>query len=335
MEKCKGSSREDVLEQMRNLAYNDFPTHSFSLDSIDATDRLKEIEKTWVAGGVTSKLETLFSQACYERHHDSLNFIAREKYLFAAADAEVRRKADEVEERLRVAAEKAKEAARKEELARENALINDMTEAELGPSLANELEQALMSDPTCYDPSEAPTPIAPTSIFRTPADRPKLTAAGFRRPGGGARVRKLTVTDYLRDYTDGNGKPKHHVGASDEQSAKRSCAGRTPLRDTTNIPSPFLKENDIQDPFLRHLINRPARLPRSSNAPRTSINGIRLDRPMSRTVQRLTGLAASRQVQRGPVLRQMRDLTVAEPEVMQSMVVEPSVKVEEESEEEL
>ncbi|KAI9714144.1 MAG: hypothetical protein M1812_006472 [Candelaria pacifica] len=328
MDRCQGNSREDILEQMRNLAYNDFPTHSFSIRCLDAIDRLIDIEKTWVAGGTTSELETLFWQACYERNHDSLYFAAREKYLFAAADVEFKRKTDEVEERMRVAAEKAKEATRKKELAREEALIASMNEAELGLSFANEIEQALMDDPDCYVPSETPTPVAPKSIFRTPMPPPKLTADGFRRPGASARVKKLTVTDYIRDHTDGNDNRKHEVETRYEPGAKRSRMDRTSLRDKTNAPSPFLKDDDIHDPFVRHLLNRPANLPKNNNPKRFSVDGTRLDRPMSRATQRMTGLAASRQAQAKPLLQGIQELHVAEPMLVTQVE-------EEESEEEL
>ncbi|KAI9702749.1 MAG: hypothetical protein M1836_007963 [Candelina mexicana] len=326
MSKNRGVSREALLEQMRCLAYNDFPGNSFSLNDISTTDRLLEIETAWVAGQATSELDTLFWQACYERHHNSLVFAAREKYLFLAADTESIQLERAAESRMNAKAEKAKTAARQAEVDKENALLDSMNDVGLDLSFHNVLEQALMADPACYDPKDprnAPTPIHPKSTFLAPAPRPKLTPAGFRRPGGSARVKKLTVREYFRDYTDARGKRKRPSDAKDQPNAKRSRYDyvRTALTDKTNVGNAFLKADDVQDPFLRHLMNRPYQGSGNKAKARSfSVAGTRLDRPPSRAVQRMTMRSSVATRPARPLVQEMQELKIA-------------VEVEEEEEE--
>ncbi|KAI9771048.1 MAG: hypothetical protein M1835_006471 [Candelina submexicana] len=311
MSKNRGVSREALLEQMRCLAYNDFPGNSFSLNDISTTDRLFEIETAW-------------------RHHNSLVFAAREKYLFLAADTESIKLEKAADSRMNAKAEKAKTAARQAEVDKENALLDSMNDVGLEESFHNVLEQALMADPACYDPNDprnAPTPIHPTSTFLAPAPRPKLTAAGFRRPGGSARIKKLSVREYFRDYTDASGKRKRPSDAKDQPNAKRSRYDyvRTALTDKTNVENAFLKANDVEDPFLRHLLNRPYQGPDNKAKARSfSVDGTRLGRPSSRAVQRMTMRSSVATRPARPLVQQMRELNVAD-----------EVEEEEEAEEEL
>ncbi|KAI9714143.1 MAG: hypothetical protein M1812_006471 [Candelaria pacifica] len=320
--KNPGASREAFLEQSRCLAFNDFPGHSFSLDVIGTVDRLLEIETAWVAGLETSELDTLFWQACYERHHDSLSFPAREKYLFLLADTEVTKLEKAAESRMNAKAEKAKTALHQAETDIENTLLDSMNEVGLESSLHNELEEALMADPACYDPNDprnAPTPIHPTSTLLAPAPIPKPTAAGFRRPGAAARIKKMTVKEYIRDHTDGEGNKKRSPDSKHQPAPKRSRFDyvRNPLTDKTNIEDPFIKTDDVQDPFIRLLLNRshqgPGGTTGSGNKPkRFSVDGTRLDRPLSRAVQRMTARPEVVTRPPRPFVQRMQDLNIAE-----------------------
>ncbi|KAI9714145.1 MAG: hypothetical protein M1812_006473 [Candelaria pacifica] len=329
---AKSNSREGILEQMKKLAYNDFPTYGFSLEDPTVLDRLTEIETAWVNDEEVSEFDKLFWEACYERNRDSLNFAARDKYLFQSADTEFSRMSAEVQAKKDQVAQRARDAAREHEISMEKVLVGGMTDIGLDVSLHNELEAALMADPSYDDPSKhAVTPIHPTSTFRMPAPRPKVTAHGFRRPGPSARV-KISLSQYIANHTDGNGKRKGHELpetelASAEPAFKHSRMDRTTLKDKTNATSPFLKAENA-DSFVNHLLNRQANNPKN-NGPRMSTDGrTRLDRPMSRATQRMTMRSSmNTQFQSKPLVNGMQDLSVVE--TMQG------VDEEEEEEEEL
>lgn len=171
-----------ILEESRPLAYNDIAPHGFSLSSPSILQRLRTLEKLWVAGAQVSVTDEAFWDACYERHYRPLNFTAREQYLSLAARDEVVKLAAETEARMDEVAERAKTDAEKSNDILLDAIeeLDAMGLERCDQELAEELERAMMEDWDYEAVQAASQPPVQESHFKRPS--PSACTSKKRRP---------------------------------------------------------------------------------------------------------------------------------------------------------
>ena len=187
---------DGILEQSRLLAYNDVSPHGFSLCLPSVLQRLRSLEKLWVAGAQLGEIDEAFWDACYERHHRPLNFIKREKYLSLAAKAEVAKLAVEAAARMDEAAERAETDIEKSNDAISPAMgeLDSMGLEQSDRELAVQLEKAMMAD-WDYEAVQA-------------ASRPPAQESHFKRPPLSA----CTSTKRRAAFQLGRDQKRHHGG---------------------------------------------------------------------------------------------------------------------------